>query len=149
MGNYTPTPPPELKRPDDIREYLHRELRRVGDQLSDDADTVFFRTLPTQVSLSAGISANWRISGNLLLISTSITQTLTGIQRSTQLFADHKREIVIINVGTGVLSMKSAASESSASNQFLLPSNYQLSANAACTVWRDPFAAKWRAISRT
>src|SRR6478609_4738187 len=103
--NYKPAPPPlDLKG---LPEYLQRELSRVGDVLADASDCVFYRTLPVraaQLSLSAGISANWRVAGNLLLCSTSVTQTVTGIHRNQ--FAAN-REMVFFNVGTGVLVLKS------------------------------------------
>lgn len=149
MPNYRPST--TLSRLEDVLEYLRRELTRVGDNLRDNADRVFYRTNPVQaasLSLSNGISANWRVAGNVLLVSTSVTLTLTGFQRQSLEF-DGMREMVVFNVGHGVLALKSAGSESSASNQMLLGVNYQLSQNHACTLWRDPFASRWRGLSRS
>lgn len=145
--SYTPALPPlDVKQ---MPEFLQRELRRISEDLADNADSVFYRTIPTQsvsLSVSNGSSANWKVAGNLLLVSTSATQTFTGLQRSS---LDALREVVFVNVGTGVAVLKSQAAESSASNRFALVSDYQLSANAAATLWRDPYAARWRGISRT
>lgn len=144
-----PAPEPTTQK---ILDYVRDELDRVGRAVADNADVVFYRTLPTMgvsLSVSAGISANWKVTGNLLLISASVTMTLTGIQRNTQPFLDAFREIVIYNVGSAAVVLKSAGSESSASNQFLLPAAWNLSANAAATLWRDPFSSKWRGLSRT
>lgn len=145
--SYTPAPPPlDLKQ---LPEFLQREFRRISEDLADNADSVFYRTIPTRsvsLSVSNGASANWKVAGNLLLVSTSATQTFTGLQRNS---LDALREVVFINVGTGVAVLKSQAAESSASNRFALVADYQLSANAAATLWRDPYAARWRGISRT
>jgi len=145
--SYTPSPPPfDLKQ---VPEYLQRELRRISEDLADNAESVFYRTSPTRavsLSVSAGSSANWKVAGNILLVSTSVTQTFTGLQRGA---LDALREVVFFNIGTGVAVLKSQAAESSASNRFALVTDYQLSANAAATLWRDPFAARWRGLSRT
>ncbi len=145
--SYDPTPVPfnvaELPR------FLQNELARISKDLADNADSVFYRTLPStsgSLSVSNGSSANWRVAGNVLLVSTSATQTFTGLQRGA---TDAFREIIFINVGTGVAVLKSQAAESSASNRFALVTDYQLSANAAAHLWRDSFAARWRGIART
>lgn len=128
-----------------VREFLARELRRLANIVRDDSPTVWYRTGPVVASLSAGISADWRVpAGNVILLSTSNTITLTGIAERTPL-----RERVFINIGSGVVVFKSQASESSASNRFALPTNWQLSANASCLMWRDPFSARHRGLSRT
>lgn len=138
--------------PFDVKEiprFLQNELRRIASELADNADAVFYRTSPTQstsLSVSNGSSANWRVAGNVLLVSTSTTQTFTGLQRSA---LDAMREVVFLNVGTGVAVLKSQAVESSASNRFALVTDYQLSANAGAVLWRDPFAARWRGIAKT
>lgn len=138
--------------PFDVKEiprFLQNELQRIAARIADNADAVFYRTAPTQsvsLSVSAGSSANWRVAGNLLLVSTSTTQTFTGLQRSA---LDGMREVVFLNVGSGVAVLKSQAVESSASNRFALVTDYQLSANAAAVLWRDPFAARWRGIAKT
>lgn len=138
--------------PFDVKElprFLQTELRRIAADLADSADAVFYRTAPTQsisLSVSNGSSANWKVTGNVLLVSTSVTQTFTGLQRSA---LDGLREIVFINVGTGVAVLKSQAAESSASNRFALVNDYQLSTNAAATLWRDPYAWRWRGLSKT
>lgn len=138
--------------PFDIKElprFLQTELHRIAAGLADNAESVFYRTSPTQsisLSVSSGSSANWKVAGNVLLVSTSTTQTFTGLQRSA---LDGLREIVFINVGTGVAVLKSQATESSASNRFALVADYQLSANAAATLWRDPYAWRWRGLSKT
>jgi hypothetical protein len=145
--SYVPSPPPfDIKQ---LPEYLQRELRRISEDLADQADSVFYRTMPAQslsLSVSNGSSANWKVAGNVLLISTSVTQTFTGLQRGA---LDAMREVVFMNVGSGVAVLKSQAAESSASNRFALVVDYQLSANAAATLWRDPFAFRWRGLSKT
>lgn len=149
MGNYVPSPPPfEVKQ---LPEYIHRELRRASAALADNAASVFYRTIPDSPSLSAGVSANWKITGNVLRVSTSVTQTFTGLQRATggNAQGDANREIVFLNVGTGVAVLKNQAAESSASNRFALTTDWQLSANAAATLWRDQVSARWRGINRT
>ena len=128
---------------------VRSEFNRIADDLADNAESVFYRTMPIQsasLSVSNGSSANWKVAGNVLLVSTSTTQTFTGLQRGA---LDALREVVFINVGTGVAVLKSQAAESSASNRFALVTDYQLSTNAAATLWRDPFAARWRGISKT
>lgn len=138
--------------PFDVKEiprFLQSELRRLASELADNADSVFYRTSPTQstsLSVSNGSSANWKVAGNVLLVSTSTTQTFTGLQRGA---LDAMREVVFLNVGNGVAVLKSQAAESSASNRFALVTDYQLSANAAAVLWRDPFAARWRGIAKT
>lgn len=145
--SYTPSPPPfDIKK---LPEYLQRELRRISSDLADNASAVFYRTDPTQaisLSVSSGSSANWKVAGNVLLVSTSVTQTFTGLQRASM---DGMREVVFVNIGTGVAVLKSEAAESSASNRLALVSDYQLSKNAAAILWRDPFAARWRGIAKT
>src|ERR1041384_2509696 len=144
---YIPSPPPfDIKQ---VPEYLQRELRRISEDLADSAESVFYRTSPTtsgSLSVSNGSSANWKVGGNILLVSTSTTQTFTGLQRGA---LDGLREVVFMNMGTGVAVLKSEAAESSASNRFSLVTDYQLSKNAAATLWRDPFAFRWRGLSRT
>lgn len=146
MG-YSPGPPPfDIKQ---LPEYLQRELRRISEDLADNAEAVFYRTSPTtsgSLSVSNGSSANWKVAGNVLLVSTSVTQTFTGLQRGA---LDAMREVVFVNVGTGVAVLKSQAAESSASNRFALVSDYQLSVNAAAILWRDPFAFRWRGFAKT
>lgn len=143
--SFAPTPVPLDVR--QLPEFLQREFRRVADAVADPAAVVFYRTLPTrQGSLSAGISANWKVAGNVLLVSTSITQTFTGLQRDG---FSPMRELVFINVGTGVAVLKNEGTESSASNRFALATNWNLSQNAAAVIWRDPYAARWRGISKT
>ena len=145
--SYVPTPPPfDVKQ---LPEYLQRELRRISSDLADNASSVFYRTNPSQaisLSVSAGSSANWKVAGNVLLVSTSVTQTFTGLQRAS---TDGMREVVFINIGTGVAVLKSEAAESSASNRMSLVTDYQLSKNAAAILWRDPFASRWRGICKT
>jgi len=145
---YTPAPVPfDVK---ELPQFLQSEFRRISQDLADQADSVFYRTLPAtsgSLSVSAGVSANWKVDGNILLVSTSVTQTFTGLQRGV---LSPMREIVFINVGTGVAALKSEAAESSASNRFAFAaSNYQLSQNAAVILWRDPFAYRWRGIAKT
>lgn len=142
--NYVPAAPPD--EPKRLPEYLARELARLAASVKDDSPTVLYRTLPaTQESLSAGISANWKIAaGNVVRISTSATVTLTGIVLSEVL-----REIVLINVGHGVVVMNSEDAASSASYRFALPTTWQLSANASATLWLDPFSHRLRGIART
>lgn len=143
---YTPNPAPfDVK---DVPRFLDSELQRISRSLADNSSSVFYRTMPTtsgSLSVSNGSSANWRVAGNVLLVSTSTTQTFTGLQRGT---LDPFREVVFVNVGTGVAVLKSEAAESSASNRLALVTSISLSQNGACTFWRDPYASRWRGISR-
>lgn len=142
--NYKPGPLPDAKF---IVSYLSRELDRIAAALNDSAPTVFYRTnVETELSMSAADSANYKagLASNITRISTSATVTLTGIADTTPY-----RERTIINIGTGVLVLKSEATESSASFRFALPSNWQLSANAAATIWFDPLSSRHRGLSRT
>lgn len=145
MPNYTPTPPPvEVAQ---VFEWAHREFRRVGDSLRDNADQIHYRTIfQRDSSLSAAISANWKCANaNVLRMSTSNTVTITGIA-----FKQSMREFVFINVGTGVVAFKDAGTESSASFRFALPSSlYQLSANHAVMMWYDPVSSRHRPLCRT
>ncbi|MFY4731333.1 hypothetical protein [Nitrospira sp. BLG_2] len=125
-----------------LAEFLRRELRKVSDELQD---VVFYRSSAVVGSLSAGVSANWKVTGNVLLISTSNTVTITGLS----VLNPGNREIVLANVGTGVLVVKSEDSASSASYRFALAATYQLSANATAVCWYDPYAFRWRGIGRT
>jgi hypothetical protein len=143
--NFTPTPPPS--RLEELPEYVHRELRRVGDGYRDNADTIHYRTIfAGDASLSAGVSANWRCTNaNVIRMSTSATITVTGLA-----FKQKMREFVFINVGTGVVAFKNEGTESSASFRFALPSSlYQLSANHAVLFWYDPVSARHRPLCRT
>lgn len=145
--SYTPTPPPfDVK---EVPRYLQTELRRISSDLADNASAVFYRTDPSQstsLSVSNGSSANWKVAGNVLLVSCSTTQTFTGLQRGA---LDSMRELVFVQIGAGVAVLKSEAAESSASNRLALVTDYQLSKNAAVGLWRDPFAARWRGIWKT
>jgi len=146
MG-YTPAPPPfDIKQ---LPQYLQQELRRISADLADDAESVFYRTSPTSsvsLSVSNGSSANWKVAGNVLLVSCSVTQTFTGLQRGQ---LDALREVVFLQIGAGVAVLKSEGTESSASNRFALVTDYQLSKNAAVHLWRDPFSSRWRGIAKT
>lgn len=143
---YTPNPPPTDVK--EIPRFLDLELQRVSRSLADNSSSVFYRTMPTtsgSLSVTNASSANWRVAGNVLLVSTSTTQTFTGLQRGT---LDPFREVVFVNVGTGVAVLKNQAAESSASNRFALVTDLSLSQNGAVTFWRDPYASRWRGISR-
>ena len=143
--NYEPGPVPiDVK---DVLTYLHREGRKLAAALRDSATTVFYRTsVDTDSSLSAGVSANYRVdvNANVLRISTSNTLTLTGIADTTA-----NRERTLVNVGTGVLFLKNQGAESSASHRFALPADWQLSANASATLWYDVVSSRHRGLSRT
>lgn len=144
MPNYVPTPAPfDVKQ---LPEYILRELRRVGDNLRDNADQIHYRTVVSTESLSAATSANWKCSdSDVLRLSTSNTMTFTGIAHREQY-----RERVLINVGSGVAVLKSEGTESSASNRFLLPAAaWQLSANVVAVIWYDAISARHRGIART
>jgi 5-keto 4-deoxyuronate isomerase len=144
VGNYVPTPPPGDAKA--LVEYVHRELRRVGDVLADPADAIHYMTPYADASLSDGISANWKCpNATVIRCSTSATITITGIA-----YKQAKRNFTFLNVGTGVLTFKNAGTESSASFRFALPSAlYQISANHAVMFWYDPASARHRPISRT
>jgi hypothetical protein len=141
--NYEPGSTPNDDK--GIREFLARELRRIANVLKDDAPVVWYRNGPVTASLSAGISANWKVpAGNIIRISTSDTITLTGIAEKTPF-----RERALVNVGTGVVVLKSEGTESSASNRLLLPADWAISQNGTAVLWRDPFSARHRGLSRT
>lgn len=142
--NYEPAPLPQ--DPKQLIEYLSRELRRLSAIVRDDAPVVQYRTASVnQESLTAAVSANYKIArGNIVRISSSATVTLTGLADSTP-----NREIVLVNVGTGVVVLKSEGTESSASHRFALSTDWNLSANAAAVVWFDPYSFRWRGIAKT
>jgi hypothetical protein len=139
--NYEPAPLPQ--DPKQLIEYFSRELRRLAGILRDDSAVVQYRTAPVnQGSLTAAVSANWKVAaGNVVRISSSATVTLTGLANAAP-----NRELVLINVGTGVVYLKNAASESSASYRFALVNSLDLSENASVTLWYDPYSSRWRAI---
>jgi hypothetical protein len=132
--------------PKHLIEYLSRELRRLSNSIRDDASVVFYRTDPaSQGSLTAAVSANFKIAaGNLIRISASATVTLTGLAIKVP-----NRELVLINVGTAAVTLKKEAVESSASYRFALVNSFDLSQNAAATLWYDAQSARWRCIGRT
>lgn len=141
--NYEPLGIPQDDK--GLRAFLARELRRLADVVRDNAPTVWYRTGAAVASLSAGISADWKVpAANVILMSTSNTITLTGIAERTPF-----RERAFINIGTGVVVFKSEGTESSASNRLLVPSTWSISANHSAVLWRDPFTARHRGISRT
>ena len=145
MPNFVPTVPPS--DPKALVEYVHRELRRVGDNLADAAAQIHYLTIyGADASLSAGISANWRHANvNVLRCSTSNTVTIGGIAYK-QPFRVH----TYINVGTGVLAFKNEDTGSSASFRLALPAAlYQISANHAVSLWHDPSSSRKRVLSRT
>jgi len=138
--SYTPAPVPV--DPQRLAEFLRRELGRIADNLKN---PVQYRTMPANASLSAGVSANWLVApGNVVRISSSATATLTGLA----VLNPANRELVLVNVGTGVVVLKSQGTESSASFRFALASDWQLSANAAAVLWYDSYSSRWRGISR-
>lgn len=141
--NYTPQPPP-LDNP--ITEYLYRELQKLSAAYNDNAPTVLFLTRPaTAGTLSAGVSANWKLPAcNILRISASATLTLTGLGMK-----EPNRLQGLINIGTAAIVLPSENAGSSASYRFALPSTWQLSANCAALLWYDPFSSRWRGISKT
>lgn len=143
--SYKPASSPQGKDVQELARYVGDELRRVAASVRDDADVVWYRTGAVTASISAGISANWKVpAGNIIRISSSNTMTLTGLAERTP-----NRERTFVNVGTGVVVFKSEASESSASNRFALPVDWQISANGSATLWRDPISARHRGLSRT
>lgn len=133
--SYEPAPVPLDDK--GVREYLARELRRISNVLR----TVVYEQTAFAASLSAGVSANWKLPAGIALLSTSNTITLTGI-------ADQRRH-TIVNVGTGVVVFKNQASESSASFRFSLAGSPVLSAGAALSTWYDVTTSRHRALSRT
>ena len=140
--NYEPSPPP--LDPGQLPEYLSRELKRIGVSTRDDAVSVLYFTAPAnQGSLTAGVSANYKIAaGNVIRLSTSNTVTLTGLGIKTP-----NQARFLVNVGTGVVVLKSEAAESSASYRFLLAANRTLSANAAILLWYDAYSSRHRALT--
>lgn len=143
---YTPQPPPfDVKQ---LPSYLDLELQRISRDLADNASTVFYVTDPVtsaSLSISNGSSANWKVAGNVLLVSCSTTQTFTGFQRGLM---DATRVFFFVQVGAGVAVLKSEASESSASNRMALVSSISLSQNGSLMLWRDPIAARWRGLAK-
>lgn len=144
MGNYSPTPPPGDGKA--LAEYVHRELRRVGDTLADPADAIHYMTPYADASLSNGISANWKCpNATIIRCSTSNTMTFGAIA-----YKQAKRNFTFLNNGTGVLVAKHEDTGSSASFRLSLPAAlYQISANHAVTFWYDPASSRHRPISRT
>lgn len=142
--NYEPALVPT--DPKQLTEYLTRELRRFGALMRDESQVVLYRTMPAdQGSLTAAVSANYKItSGNVVRISTSATVTLTGLA-----YSNPNREIALINVGTGVVHLKDAATESSESYRFALVNSLDLSQNACAILWYDAQSARWRCLSKT
>jgi hypothetical protein len=142
--SYDPAPLPQ--RADGLVEYLSRELRRLSGTLKDDAQVVQYRTAPaTAGTLSDGVSANYKLpAGNIIRLSASNTVTLTGLAMKTP-----NREVVLVNIGTGVVHLKTAGTESSASYRFALVNSLDLSQNASAICWYDAASARWRVIGRS
>lgn len=142
--NYEPAPVPS--NPKDLPEYLNRELRRFGSLMRDESQVVLYRTMPAnQESLTAAVSANYKIAaGNIVRISSSATVTLTGLA-----YTNPNREIALVNVGTGVVVLKTEDAASSSAFRFALPLDWHLSANASAVLWYDSFSFRWRGLSRT
>jgi hypothetical protein len=137
---YVPSQVPD--NPQALLEFLRRELNRI----SDTQETVLYRVNPVNASLSAGVSANWKVNaGNVVRISSSVTATLTGITVSNP----KDRELVLLNVGTGVVVLNPEDAGSSASSRFALPTTWQLSAGASGTIWYDAISSRWRGIAKT
>lgn len=143
MSNYAPGPVPPING---VVRFLTEELKKLASLIRDDAPTVQYRTTPAnQGSLTAGVSANYKIAdGNVVRISSSATVTLTGLA-----YKIPNREVVLLNVGTGVVVLKNQATESSASYRFALVNSLDLSQNAAALMWFDPYSARWRCLSKT
>lgn len=141
--NYQPGPIPQANA--GLAEYLRRELARVAACLADNAPRVAY--LPG--ILSPPFTAdNFKPQGlagaNVVRISASATQTLTGIAlRKPGL------ELYLVNVGTGVVVLAPQNAASSASARFALAATWQLSAGAAAHLWWDPISARWRGLGRT
>jgi hypothetical protein len=133
--SYEPGPVPGDDK--QVREYLSRELRRISNSLK----TVVYQQTPVVASLSAGISANWKVAGGVVLMSTSSTITITGIADT--------RARTFVNTGTGVVVFKNEGTESSASYRFALTGNLALSAGAALSTWYDFRSARHRGLSKT
>lgn len=131
--------------PQALSEYLRREFQRVANVLHDSADTIHYRGGATDPTLSAGVSANWRVGGNVLRVSTSNTVTLTGLVLGEPM----NREIVLVNVGHGVVVLLPEDAASSASWRFALAETWHLSANAAAVLWYDAASRRVRGVSRT
>jgi hypothetical protein len=142
--SYSPSPvPTDAAR---LGEFLRRELQRIASETRDDRNVVQYRTRTATASISAGVSANWKIAaGNIVRISTSNTLTLTGLE----LLQPYEREIALVNVGTGVLVLTSEDSASSASLRFALPATWALSANASCVLWYDSVSSRFRGLGKT
>lgn len=142
--NYVPAPAPNDGK--DVPRFLAQELQKISSAIRDNAVTVFYRTSIDTASISAASSANYKavLGANIIRVSTSVTVTLTGIADTTPF-----RERTFINIGTGVLVLKSQGTESSASHRFALAQDWQISADGAATVWFDPISARHRGLNRT
>jgi hypothetical protein len=137
---YIPGPTPE--KVENLPQFIRQELNRI----SDAQGVVLYRENPSNASLSAGISADWKIAaGNVVRLSTSAATTLTGLS----VLSPANRELVLINVGHGIVVLKSQDSASAAAYRFALVGTLELSANAAVSLWYDAQSARWRAIGRT
>lgn len=140
---YVPAPIPDAAK---LAEYLRRELGRIAIETRDEREVVQYRTGAVTASLSAGVSADWKVAaGNVVRVSTSSTQTLTGLQ----VLNPAGRELALVNVGHGVLVLVSENAASSASHRFALPTTWQLSANACAVLWYDAASARFRGLGRT
>lgn len=143
---YIPAPSAYIKTPQQLAEYVRSELQRISNAGIEDAEVVQYRTRWANASLSAGVSANWKVAaGNVIRISASVTQTLTGLVIASPAC----RELVLMNVGHGTVVLNSESGTSSASARFALPTTWELSANAAAVLWYDPVSARFRGVART
>jgi len=140
--NYQPAAPPS--DPARLAEYLNRELRRISQALAETAPVVHYAV--GQLTPTTWSANNYKPPGldgaNVVRISASVTQTLTGIALTSPY-----RQLSLVNIGTGVIYLSSQDAASSASARFALAANLNLSANAVANLWYDPISSRWRAQS--
>lgn len=141
--SYAPGPTPT--NPEAVPAFLARELARISAATKDNAPSVKYAPGTISPAFTANnFKPNGLAAANVVRISTSATQTLTGIAQF-----DAWRELYVLNVGTGTLVLTSEDAASSASARFSLPATWNLSANASAHLWRDAISARWRGVSRT
>jgi hypothetical protein len=146
---YTPAAIPQ--RMQDVMAYLGRELQKIAGVTSDDAPRVLYAVNVADVSAfsSNNLSAESFRSANVIRISASVTQTLTGIS-----LHDPWRVVYLFNIGVGRLVLLGEDANSSASSRFSLPvasgagGVVNMTQNASVSLWYDASVYRWRVTGR-
>lgn len=140
--NYEPAQPP--KDPARLAEYLTRELRRIASTLNEEAPRVHYAV--GQLTPVTWAANNYKPEGldaaNVVRISASVTQTLSGIALHSPY-----RLMQIINIGDGVVVLPDEDTGSSASSRFATASPVNLSADSSVLLWYDPISSRWRPLA--